>query len=348
MQIRLAYCPGKLEQVGRKRERERAMSAPTVRLAHTMGAQGDNKLLSPCAKYQLEKYPALLISYVYLKPFLKNQDKYHYRDWVLDSGAFSAHNSGTEIKNKDYIAVAKDLLAKDKTLTEVFALDVIGDYKASLKNCEEAWKAGVPAIPTFHVGEPWKVLLDIAKTYPKIALGGMVGKPRGVKEKFIEQSFARVWPKRVHGFGLCTRDLLMKFPFHSVDATNWEIGPCKFGRWASFGQLCIRGSKQNLRAEVEYYLRLEYEARQRWKKEMALLDGECAQADRLSASSGAGREMRKLTHGSPVAERERERVRPYGSPYKQGRDECQTRLRRSGAQRASLARKETGGGGVSR
>jgi hypothetical protein len=56
-----------------------------------------------------------------------------------------------------------------------------------------------------------------------------------------------------------------------VDATNWEIGPCKFGRWQSYGKMSVRGSKQNLRAEVEWYLALEQRARQRWKKEMAKL-----------------------------------------------------------------------------
>lgn len=55
-------------------------------------------------------------------------------------------------------------------------------------------------------------------------------------------------------------------PWHSVDASSWEIGPCKFGRWRSFGgeHLRIRGSDQDLRAEVKYYLRLEETARSRW------------------------------------------------------------------------------------
>ena len=71
--------------------------APTGRLAHKVNGQGDRNLerFNPNA-------PALLVSYVYLEPFLKNQHRYCYRDWVLDSGAFSAHNSGTEIKLQDY------------------------------------------------------------------------------------------------------------------------------------------------------------------------------------------------------------------------------------------------------
>ena len=56
----------------------------------------------------------------------------------------------------------------------------------------------------------------------------------------------------------------MALPWDSVDATNWELGPCKFGQWRSFGKMSVRGSKQNLRAEVEYYLKLERKARRKF------------------------------------------------------------------------------------
>ena len=64
----------------------------------------------------------------------------------------------------------------------------------------------------------------------------------------------------------------MALPWDSVDATNWESGPCMFGRWNSFGALSVRGSKQNLRAEIEYYLRVEQKARRRWRKTMRQLN----------------------------------------------------------------------------
>ena len=113
--------------------------APTLRLAHTPGAQGDNCLTGSkgVTKLAPEQAPALLVSYVYLKPFLRHQQHYMYRDWALDSGAFSAHMSGDDINLDDYMAVCKDLMKSDKTLTEIFSLDVIGDWKAGLKNCQK-------------------------------------------------------------------------------------------------------------------------------------------------------------------------------------------------------------------
>src|SRR5262245_15573164 len=121
---------------------------------------------------------SLLVSYYYLDRFLRGKVRFNYnfRDWVMDSGAFSAHNSGKVISLEKYIEVCLKLLAEDKQLTEVFSLDVIYNPEASVENTEKMWQAGVPAIPTFHFGEPWEFLQEMAKQYPKIALGGAVRK----------------------------------------------------------------------------------------------------------------------------------------------------------------------------
>lgn len=222
-----------------------------------------------------------LASFVYLDHFLKHRREYNIVDWVLDSGAFSAHNSGAVIDVGDFTARAKELRRTDSTLREVFALDVIGDWKASLKNCEWQWGQGLEVIPCFHPGEPWDALEHIARTYPKVALGGVVRVAKSRKMEWFEQCFARIWrirPVRVHGFGVATRDALMAFPFHSVDATNWNIAAV-MGLWYSdeFRKQLnhkIRTSKErvSLRVEVEYHNRLMAEARHRWRNEMAKLE----------------------------------------------------------------------------
>jgi len=219
-----------------------------------------------------ETAPSLLISFVFLKEFLEAREKYHYRDWALDSGAFSAWTRGIIIDLDEYIELCKELLETEPNLTEVFALDVIDDYKQTLKNTEKMLDAGVNAIPTYHFGEPEKHLKDLAKHFDKIAIGGVARKKGKIKDDFARACFSRVWPKKIHGFGYGSETHIMKYPFHSTDATNWELGPCGFGRWNAFGNMSVRGSNQNLRAEVEYYLKLERQARSRFKKEMALLE----------------------------------------------------------------------------
>ena len=214
-----------------------------------------------------ELRPALLVSYWYLDNFLATRSRglYYYRDLALDSGAYSAANSGAAIDLDDYIARARALAAEDPTLVEIFALDVIGDWRASLRNTERMWQAWIEAIPCFHWGEPEDVLVGLARDYPKIALGGMLKLRSGTKFDWARQCFDRVWPKRIHGFGLCSERVLLGLPFDSVDATNWEVGPCKFGRWRTMGNASWRGIQQNLRAEVASYLDLEARARERWR-----------------------------------------------------------------------------------
>src|SRR5262245_62890782 len=112
--------------------------APTVRLAvGSMHERAHRRGLTT------ERLPSLLVSYAYLNPFLNNRHRYRFCDWGMDSGAFSAANSGKVISLAEYIKVCHELLAKDKSLVEIFSLDVIGDPKASAKNTAAMWKAGI-------------------------------------------------------------------------------------------------------------------------------------------------------------------------------------------------------------
>ncbi len=206
--------------------------------------------------------PALLVSYAYLESFLRHRERIALRDWVMDSGAFSAHHSGTEITVQEYGDKCEELLAADPLLVEVFSLDVIGDWRGSRKNTEYLWKRGIRAIPTFHLGSPEDVLRGLAREYPKVALGGAVGQPG--KLDWAAQCFARVWPHRLHGFGFGGQRAAMNLPWHSVDATNWELGPCMYGNWRTFGAMSVRGKATNLAREIDFYLELERKAKAKW------------------------------------------------------------------------------------
>ncbi len=304
---------------------------PVVRLAHKE-AQGSGTLSGKCGNYVVPRIPqriapALLVSFFYLKPFLANKHRYVYRDWVMDSGAFSAHNSGAAIDLKEYIEKCLELMATDPTLTEGFALDVIGDWRASLKNCEAMWEAGVPAIPCWHKGEPWDALVGIAKDYPKIAIGGMVGMRVNAKNELAGQCFARVWPKKIHGFGFGSERSALTLPFQSVDATNWEIGPCKFGSWKSIGQASVRGSKQNLRGEVEWYLDLEKRARVKWAKQMQELETS-GPSVRLAAQMASDRQIERSGIAVPT-------IRLAAEPASGGVERLGQALQPSGLQPSS-------------
>lgn len=258
---------------------------PHVRLAHCPGAQGDNVLLGPEIRRQPAKRlpdelaPGLLLSYHYYWNCPEIIPRYVHRDWVLDSGAFSAKNSGAEIDLGSYIEFCHEILKGPCPPAEIFSLDVIGDAEGTKRNTEKMWEAGIPAIPAYHIGEPERFLKHYAETYPKIALGGVARLRGPAKHEWAKECFARVWPKKIHGFGFGTERDVLGLPFHSTDSTNWEIGPCGFGRWKSYAggsqggaKLAVRGSGHDLRGEIEWYLKLEQRARNKWRKQMQELE----------------------------------------------------------------------------
>lgn len=220
--------------------------------------------------------PALLISYFYVQNFYKNRVKgsgYNYRCWSLDSGGFTADSQGVKIDLQQYIEFCQEAMATEPKLIEIFVLDVITDWRASRRNTEKMWEAGVPAIPVYHAGEPWDVLLGYAKDYPKISLGGMVPlqSPKR-KLAFAHQVFARVWPKPIHALGIGASQVLHYVPFHTSDMSTWSQA-LRFGMWNAFegANLRARGDL-DLTAEINHFLTLERELQGRWTNEMARFD----------------------------------------------------------------------------
>jgi hypothetical protein len=220
------------------------------------------------------KRPSLLVSYVYFDRFdaTRRKGPLYYRDWVLDSGAFSAHNSGRKIEIAGYLMFCREWLKRDPRLTEVFSLDVIGDWRASDLNTRKLWNAGIPAIPTFHYGEPFDVLRGLARDYPKVGIGGAVRVNMKEKLAWVKDVFAAVWPKKIHGLAMVAAPLLRSVPFHSVDASSWEYTTRSFAHYAAFNGATLYGTGGSVcrdqYGEIAHYLRLESEIQFRWRWEM--------------------------------------------------------------------------------
>lgn len=200
--------------------------------------------------------PSVLFSYAYAnKGILACALSPGVHSWALDSGAFTAHQTGKQVPLEKYIAYCHARLADLRPPETIFALDVIGDWRASLKNTEEMWKAGIEAVPCFHLGEPESALMSMARDYPMLAIGGIARAIRGDQRlRFVQQCFARVWPKKIHGFGI-TDATCDAVPFWSVDSTAWYMGPT-MGNWKSQPSLPRPGVPiRNFIEEVRFYLR---------------------------------------------------------------------------------------------
>jgi len=140
----------------------------------------------------------------------------------LDSGAFSAWTRNITIDIDKYA----DFVKKHLPYLKVYAnLDVIGDAKATEKNQRYLESKGLKPLATFHIGSPYKKLEQMVKEYDYIALGGLVGVPRPRRIKHLDKCFRIIRLKsKIHGFGVGDFQLLLRYPFYSVDNTNWILG----------------------------------------------------------------------------------------------------------------------------
>jgi len=157
-------------------------------------------------------------------------------DVFLDSGAYSAWTQGIEINIQDYI----DFIKQHQDIIDIYAnLDVISidgkrgsklTAELTLKNQKIMEEAGLRPLPVFHIGEPFEYLEYYIKRYDYIGLGGMVGVPRNTLILWLDECFDKYicdekgMPKvKIHGFGLTSFSLMLRYPWYSCDSTAWVI-----------------------------------------------------------------------------------------------------------------------------
>ena len=149
-------------------------------------------------------------------------------DLFLDSGAYSAWSQGLEIDIQEYI----DFIKEHQDVIEVYAnLDVIGNAETTWKNQMIMEKAGLKPIPVFHYKDDRKWLKRYLKRgYDYIALGGLVTSDRASIFNFLDDMFLNylcdssgIPIAKVHGFGLTSLRLMLRYPWYSVDSTSWVM-----------------------------------------------------------------------------------------------------------------------------
>lgn len=159
----------------------------------------------------------------------------------LDSGAFSSFTKGVEVDLPGYC----DFIRRNASIVdEASVLDAIGDYRGTFANQRAMEQLGTTPLPCFHYGEPEDVLDWYAARYPYITIGGMVP----ISTPQLKLWLDRLWeehlthpdgtPKlKVHGFGLTSLPLMMRYPWYSVDSSTWV-------QWAANGMILLPGIGQ--------------------------------------------------------------------------------------------------------
>lgn len=168
-----------------------------------------------------------LWSYYHLIQGNKKMSSDNRVDLFLDSGAFSAFTQGVEIDIDEYI----DFIKEHKNHLEVYAnLDAIGDPVKTLENQRYMEEAGLSPLPCFHYGEDTGFLETYIDEYDYVALGGMVPISTPDLQKWLDDIFSKFicddngYPKvKIHGFGLTSLRLMLRYPWFSVDSTSWVV-----------------------------------------------------------------------------------------------------------------------------
>jgi len=151
---------------------------------------------------------------------------------LLDSGAYSAKNSGAEIELPEYIEFVREHGWRFKG--GVICLDVIGDRKASYENWRIMRDEGVDTMPVFHLqtdrpeDDSYEWLERYLEEADYIAVGAIAKMNLSLKMQGLDF----VWNKyltdnsgkpivKVHGLGITTAKIMLRYPWYSVDSTTW-------------------------------------------------------------------------------------------------------------------------------
>lgn len=182
--------------------------------------------MSPAAKLLRDQVTWMLESYHYIhKGNYVRRIREDGAKVFLDSGAFSAFSLGVEVSIAAYAEFVKE---HQDIIDMASVLDAIGDPEGTYHNQKELERRGVEVLPCFHFGEPLELCEHYVSNYPYITLGGMVPIPNAKLEPWLDEVWDRVLTDRdgyarckVHGFGMTSRTLMIKYPWFSVDSSSW-------------------------------------------------------------------------------------------------------------------------------
>lgn len=189
------------------------------------------------ATFKLESY-----HYIHKQSML-NRIRSENAKVFLDSGAFSAFSQGVNIDIDRYCDYCK---TNSDIIDFASVLDSIGSHKGTWENQMYIEKQGVNVLPCYHYGEPEAVLQYYIDRYEHFTIGGLVP----ISTQQMKIWLDRIWgkyltnkdgtPKRkVHGFGVTSLPMMMRYPWYSVDSSTWV-------QWGAHGMILLPKSGKQI------------------------------------------------------------------------------------------------------
>tara|TARA_R100000458_G_scaffold59625_1_gene70830 strand:+ start:2324 stop:3175 length:852 start_codon:yes stop_codon:yes gene_type:complete len=168
---------------------------------------------------KLNKLP-VLVAYPYLidsmaEVLVKHENRC---ELLLDSGAFTAMNTGKPIDLDNYINFLRTTSLK---IWRYFVLDVVGDAVKSKENYYAMLDAGLNPIPIITRGADDKEIEEYYETSDLIGIGGL-NMPN--KKIFIRAFMKKAKGRKVHWLGHTQMPMLKRYKPYSVDSSGYTAG----------------------------------------------------------------------------------------------------------------------------
>ncbi len=148
---------------------------------------------------------------------------------MMDSGAFSAYNSGKPIDLPEFIKWQHELTKECPRVILRAGLDDLKDWELTIKNQTITDEAGLDLFPTFHRFDPISLhewILE--RKYPMLAYGGLVQGALTESDDigaWLDKCYERVCvngipTEKIHLFGVSNIELINKYPCYSSDSAS--------------------------------------------------------------------------------------------------------------------------------
>ena len=168
----------------------------------------------------------ILLSYYYIRDGHLNlmRDTTDFVDYAIDSGAYSAFSSGKAISMDEYQTFLTKLGFNP---FGYFALDVIGDEKATMVNYRKMRADGFKPIPIFTRGSDPSLVDELFADTDFIGYGGISarkGNSRTITYGYVKKLMSLAKGRKVHWLGFAILNYIKYFKPFSFDSTSWSAG----------------------------------------------------------------------------------------------------------------------------
>jgi hypothetical protein len=138
---------------------------------------------------------------------------------LLDSGAFSALNRGSEIQLEDYMLFLEKWQSK---LFGYMALDKLGDPVETQQNLEIMIREGFKPIPIHVRGDTKERMDELFEISDYVALGGFRRPHKGsAPAEYVKQKMLWARGRKVHWLGYTPLKMVREFTPYSCDSSTW-------------------------------------------------------------------------------------------------------------------------------